>query len=229
MARPPSLAAMARPPSPADVQAVGDDVAYVCVWDATQRECPEVARLYLHESAVFAIAFSADGSSLMSVGAERSGSVVAVWDWAAATGLTPSSKPVAGKAAPIGTIATGVHGRDRPYGACFRVGAGMVTYGSKGAKFWSVDGSKLLAERARFGDQRQMPKAVLCCMSVTDSGGCHPLQAVVSVGWWRVGWWRVTEIRAMRCLWLIVSGALTLVFGLVSSVVGAVVGGLGLG
>jgi WD40 repeat protein len=140
-------------------QAAGraDGMASIRVWDSSVRDTTQLAQLSFHTSGVIAVAFSVDGTRLVSVGAEQGGSKVALWDWNARSSDDKPAVP----------LMTGLHGRDKPLGIAPLINGGFVSHGASSAKFWWVDNGTLQHERARF-DDRQLPKAILGCLSVTE-------------------------------------------------------------
>ena len=46
----------------------GPETPFICIWDSCDEGVPQVARIDFHERAVTAIAFSSDGSKLVSIG-----------------------------------------------------------------------------------------------------------------------------------------------------------------
>ena len=142
----------------------GAETPYVCIWDSCDADVKQVARIDFHERAVTALAFSADGKKLVSIG-EDDNHWMAVWDWEKAMGQGAVSEP--------GTQLAS--GKEEVFGTAMSSDGGIVTYGPKHAKFWTVKEGALQSKLGKFGLKDPAPKAVLC--SAFTAGGLVALGA----------------------------------------------------
>eukprot|EP00741_Cyanophora_paradoxa_P013197 tig00000178_g12749.t1 len=122
------------------------------VWDPRSLEILATLK-GAHERGVCALAFSADGQRLVSVGMDDNNTVV-LWDWRHAR-----------------KIASEKGGPGRIFGVSFspfeREGRTFITVGVKHVRFWALAGGRLQSHRGTYGSAK----------------GVSPQKAVHSVGW----------------------------------------------
>jgi len=131
----------------------GAETPFVCIWDSCDADMKQVARVDFHERAVTAVAFSADGTKLVSIG-EDDDHWMAVWEWEHVLAKGGSSSE---PACQIGS------GKEQVFGvSAVESAEKLVTYGPRHVKFWGMKEGALTSKLGKFGLKDPAPKAILC-------------------------------------------------------------------
>jgi WD40 repeat protein len=139
----------------------GSETPCVKVWDS--RDMSTQVTLSNHARLVCAVAFSADGNLLLSIGGDDD-HTMNVWNWRQAKGLLASG----GQATPAFRVTTG---KEPIHGAKFALDGTIVTFGEKVVKFWmpNEDGT-MMGIPGKFGRDNP-PRAILSVLSMATIPG----------------------------------------------------------